>query len=345
MPEHLLDAPSVAAPRLDEPVADARLAANRFDMTALVAKADHRFLAGDHRGAAAFYAFAVKTAGREPSASPEEVRHASEMRDWLGARFRHHILAGLETGGFAENDWPARFRAAVQIMFGERQRDLVYERYPQLPQLFFYPGLPYVDFADTSAFAWRDGLESCFAAIRDEAAALLRDTADFAPYVARSPDRPHGDVHGLLENPDWSSLYLWTNGAPVDANVARCPLMFEAVSEHVPLCHIGRRAPAVLLSLLKPGAHIPPHSGMLNVRYICHLPLIVPPGCWFRVGERRVEWQEGRLLAFDDTVEHEARNGGGEDRLVLIFDVWNPHLSEDERLLVRSMLEIVDEYR
>ena len=93
-------------------------------------------------------------------------------------------------------------------------------------------------------------------------------------------------------------------------------------------------APAVLFSLLKPGAHIPPHTGMLNVRYICHLPLIVPPDCSFRVGERTVAWQEGKLIAFDDTVEHEARNASSEDRLVLIFDVWNPHLSEAEREMI-----------
>jgi len=340
------NAPAVPAPEADEVAADARLARDRFDIAALIDKADHRFLAGDHRSAAAFYAFAVKCGTREPSAAgPALMERAREMHTWLGERFRHHILTGLESAGFAERAWPERFRAAVQIMFGERQRDLVYERYPQVPQLFYYPGLPYVDFADAAAFPWREQLEAQFPAIRDEAAALLRNTADFAPYVARSPDRPHGDVHGLLENPDWSSLYLWSNGAPVETNVARCPKMFSAVTEHVPLCHIGRRAPAVLLSLLKPGAHIPPHNGMLNVRYICHLPLIVPSGCWFRVGERTIEWREGRLLAFDDTVEHEAKNASDRDRLVLIFDVWNPYLTEEERIMVRTMLEIVDDYR
>ncbi len=266
------------------------------------------------------------------------------MRDWLAERFRHHILSGLEAVGFPSEGWPPRFRAALEIMFGDRQRELVFEQFPQLPNIFFYPKLPYVDFADPALFPWRGGLEARFRELRDEASALLVDTVDFSPYVGRTTDRPQGDVHGLLENPDWSSLYLWTNGGAVEENVKRCPKTYQAVTEHVPLCRIGRMAPAVLYSLLKPGAHIPPHTGMLNIRYICHLPLIVPPNCSLRVGERTVEWQEGKLLAFDDTVEHEARNGSGEDRLVLIFDVWNPHLSEEEKLVIRRMLEIVDDY-
>ncbi|MFL6722184.1 MAG: aspartyl/asparaginyl beta-hydroxylase domain-containing protein, partial [Sphingomonas sp.] len=194
-------------------------------------------------------------------------------------------------------------------------------------------------------FPWRTDLERRFDELRDEAAMLLADTADFSPYVSRKTDRPQGDVHGMLENSDWSSLYLWRDGAPVEEHVERCPKTFEALVEHVPLCRIGRMAPAVLFSLLKPGAHIPPHTGMVNIRYICHLPLIVPEGCSLRVGGRVGGWQEGKMLVFDDTVEHEARNASPENRLVLIFDVWNPDLSEAEKLAVRAMLEIVADYR
>ena len=342
MAKDVSTAPEVPPPGLAEEAADRILAQNRFDLTALLAKADHRFLAGDHRSAAAFYAFAARNF--DPREAPE-ARRATDMRDWLAERFRHHIVAGIEAAGFASADWPERFRQGLEIMFGDRERDLVTERYPQLPNIFFYPGLPYVDFADVEQFPWRTELEARFPQLREEASALLADTADFSPYVGRTTERPQGDVHGLLESRDWTSLYLRNGGQPVLANAERCPRTFAAVSEVVPLCTIGQMAPAVLFSLLKPGAHIPPHTGMLNVRYICHLPLIVPPDCSFRVGERTVAWQEGKLLAFDDTVEHEARNAGSEDRLVLIFDVWNPHLSEDEKLIVRAMLELVEQYR
>lgn len=348
MADALVAAPEVIAPATTEPEADQRLARDRFDISALVAKADHRFIAGDHKAAAAFYAFAAKCAdarGVSGARAVEMARRANLMRDWLAERFRHHILSGLEAAGLPSEGWPPRFRIALEIMFGERQRDPVYERYPQEPNVFFYPGLPNEDFADTSTFQWRTAFESRFRAMRDEALALLSDSADFSPYIEKNFRRPQGDVHGFLDNPSWSSLYLWTNGRPVEDNAARCPATFEAVRDLVPSVQIDGRAPAVFYSLLKPGAHIPPHTGMLNVRYICHLPLIVPGNCHLRVGARTVEWQEGKILAFDDTVEHEARNASNRDRLVLIFEVWKPHVSEVERLHVRRMLEVVDQYR
>jgi hypothetical protein len=333
--------PEVALPTLPEADADQRLARNRFDLEALVAKGDYRFLAGNFRSASSFYALAARNFDPRSSAAASR---ATVMRDWLSERFRIHIVSGVVQAGFPVADWPARFRAGLAIMFGERQRDLVTERFPQMPRLFFYPGLPCVEFTDVSKFPWREEFESRYQDMRDEAEALLADTADFAPYVTRSSQVPQGNVYGLLENPDWSSLYLWNSGKPIPENAARCPRTFAAVDELVPQCHIGRMMPAVLFSLLKPGAHIPPHNGMLNVQNICHLPLVVPPNCRFRVGETTVNWQEGKLLAFDDTIEHEARNDSDRDRLILLFYVWNPFLSADEIAIVRAMLELIESY-
>ena len=183
MAEILSAAPGVQAPEIAEAEAEQRLTQNRFDVPALVAKADHRFLAGDHRAAASFYAFAVKCSAQQGSNTLPADR-AREMRGWLAERFRQHIVAGLETAGFPSGDWPPRFSKALAIMFGERQRDLVFEQFPQMPNIFFYPDLPYVDFVDPSLFPWRTALEACFRELRDEASTLLADTADFSPYVS-----------------------------------------------------------------------------------------------------------------------------------------------------------------
>ena len=43
-------------------------------------------------------------------------------------------------------------------------------------------------------------------------------------------------------------------------------------------------------------------------------------------------------LVFDDTIEHEAWNDADETRVILIFDVWNPLLSEAERELISALL-------
>jgi aspartyl/asparaginyl beta-hydroxylase (cupin superfamily) len=81
-----------------------------------------------------------------------------------------------------------------------------------------------------------------------------------------------------------------------------------------------------------------------NTRAIVHLPLLVPPGCGFRVGGEVREWREGTAFVFDDTIEHEAWNNSDKLRVVLLFDVWRPELSAEERALVTATIEAVDAY-
>jgi aspartyl/asparaginyl beta-hydroxylase (cupin superfamily) len=80
----------------------------------------------------------------------------------------------------------------------------------------------------------------------------------------------------------------------------------------------------------------------VNTRLICHLPLVVPGGCGFRVGNETREWVEGKAWAFDDTIEHEAWNSSDRTRVILLFEIWRPELTEAERGLVTSMFEAID---
>lgn len=343
----MADHPPVPTPTLSENEAEQLLNGGKSDFTALMAKADHRFLAGDHRAAHSFYGAAIRLARNDPAPSGQTVsdtERAQAMVDLFMRLFREHLLASLDAAGFTETQRHPRFQKSLQMMLGDRERPPVFQRYPQTPLTYFYPDLPYVQFVDTSAFDWREELEAAYPVMRDEAAALLAGQVDFRPYIKASRERPQGDVHGLLENADWSTYFLWENGGPVEEHVANCPQTFSTVTKQVPLCHIGRRAPSVMLSLMRPGAHIPPHTGMINCRYICHLPLIVPENCVFRVGDTTIEWQEGKLIAFDDTVEHEAWNRSAENRIVLLFDVWRPELDEDERTMVTALFDAVDSY-
>ncbi|MFL6763879.1 MAG: aspartyl/asparaginyl beta-hydroxylase domain-containing protein, partial [Sphingomicrobium sp.] len=97
-------------------------------------------------------------------------------------------------------------------------------------------------------------------------------------------------------------------------------------------------SPNAMFSLLAPKTRIPPHVGVSNARLVCHLPLVVPEGCWFRVGDETRLWERGKAFVFDDTIEHEAMNPSDELRVVFIFDVWHPDLSEDERGAVAALI-------
>jgi aspartyl/asparaginyl beta-hydroxylase (cupin superfamily) len=44
---------------------------------------------------------------------------------------------------------------------------------------------------------------------------------------------------------------------------------------------------------------------------------------------RRREWQEGEVLLFDDSFEHEVFHDGVGPRVVLIVDVWHPQLTAE----------------
>jgi len=99
--------------------------------------------------------------------------------------------------------------------------------------------------------------------------------------------------------------------------------------------------PNVLFSRLRPKTKIPPHNGYVNTRFICHLPLIVPEGCGFRVGNDIRQWEEGKAWLFDDTIEHEAWNNSDENRYILLFEVWRPELNNTEIDLVTQILESI----
>ncbi len=343
----MADHPPIPVPPFSEAEAESRLSGHPNDVQALLAKADHRFQAGDHRAAAAFYAAVVKyvqQSGASSAGMARDARRAEAMGLFFQQRFRDYLLEALDSAGFTRSNRHPRFQKSLEMMLGERERPAEYRRFPQTPLVYYYPDLPYVDFAECSGLDWVQALEAEFPAIRKEASQLLEGNVDFRPYIQTNRQRPQGDVHGMLENPDWSTLFLWQNGAAVDDHVALCPKSHSAVQKHVPLCHIGPRAPSVMLSLLRPGAHIPPHTGMINCRYICHLPLIIPKNCGFRVGDTTIEWTEGKLIQFDDTVQHEAWNRSAHDRLVLIFDIWRPELEADERAMVTALFKAVDSY-
>ncbi len=99
-----------------------------------------------------------------------------------------------------------------------------------------------------------------------------------------------------------------------------------------------------LLSVLRPGTHIPPHNGMLNTRLICHLPLVVPAGCRLRVGNETRPVEQDRLMIFDDSIEHEAWNDGDATRIVLLFEIWRPELSFAERTALTTLFEAIEAY-
>lgn len=211
-------------------------------------------------------------------------------------------------------------------------------RYPSLPTHFDYPGLRECEFHDRRQFPWLAEWEAATDMIESELSALIAaDSSEKMPYVQYGAEAPLAQWRELNHNDAWSSIHLIQRGLTIDANATLCPKTMELLSGFPQPIIAGCGANA-MFSLLAPHTHIPPHTGVANFRLVCHLPLIVPANCWFRVGETRREWTRGEAFVFDDTIEHEAANESDELRIVMIIDCWHPDLSPAERETISAIV-------
>ena len=317
---------------------DSALAQDPRNLRALLLKADLFHRADDGPAAASFYQAVLKAVpeGAPPTGEMlREVERARVMAGQYQQALAQSIRRTLVDAADKPLSAPSRFVQSVDILLGQRQV------YFQEPKQYYFPEMPQIQFYGREQFPWLATLESATADIREELLAVMNDDVDFQPYVQRDPNRPALASGGMLNNPSWSAFYLWKNGAVVPHHAARCPRTVAAMA-HVPLTAVPGRSPSVLFSLMRPGAHIPAHTGFVNTRLICHLPLVVPAGCKFRVGNETREWVEGQTWIFDDTIEHEAWNPTGQPRAILLFEIWQPALTLDERRCVTALFEAID---
>jgi aspartyl/asparaginyl beta-hydroxylase (cupin superfamily) len=239
-------------------------------------------------------------------------------------------VAGLRAQ-FAGEDL-ARFDESLEIYAGRTHA------FVQQPLLLHYPRLPAIPFFDRSLFPWLADLEAATPTIREEMiAARDRRLEGFVPYIAYPPGVPVNQWVELNHSLKWSTFFLWLNGVRQDDACALCPNT-AAVLASLPMAHQPNYAPTAMFSVLDPRTRIPPHTGSTNTRLVVHLPLVLPGPARFRVGNVSRPWRMGEAWVFDDTIEHEAWNDADESRAILIFDVWNPLLSEAEKALISAMM-------
>jgi aspartate beta-hydroxylase len=318
------------------------LAVDAYYLPALLAKAGWIERHGKPAIAAIAFANALKVAPPEshwPDFLRPQLQHARSVVRTNSERYSTFLaqrLARVEAGLTATE--AERWRESASIMAG-----LSRPYHADCNQLHV-PRLPAIPFYDRAQFGWAKALEDKTDLIRGELFnALKTQQGDFQPYIAYRPGDPVNQWKELNHSTRWSTYHLWRGGAPVDEHLQRCPETAKAL-EAVDMAEIGGLCPNAMFSALAPHTHIPPHHGETNARLVVHLPLIVPDGCTYRVGFERRQWKVGELLIFDDTLEHEARNDSDELRVVLIFDIWNPLLSVNERSVVQAMTAAARDY-
>ena len=247
--------------------------------------------------------------------------HFRELEDWLNTRMGP---VRRQYAGVAQD----RVDDCLAAFLGRKRI------YNSQPTMTHFPRVPAISFFDRRDFPWLASVEAATEDIRQELLQLLEARReDFVPYVSHAPGAPLNQWRDLNDSRRWSAFFLHQDGKRQPQHIESCPRTVAALAL-APLHNVPNRAPTVFFSRLDPKTRIPPHTGATNTRLIVHIPLIVPPGCGFRVGSEVREWQPGTALVFDDTIEHEAWNDSDEQRVVLIFDIANPLLTLAERDLM-----------
>ncbi|XP_074981284.1 aspartyl/asparaginyl beta-hydroxylase isoform X9 [Caretta caretta] len=134
----------------------------------------------------------------------------------------------------------------------------------------------------------------------------------------------------LREKGDWSQFTLWQQGRK-NENACKGVPKTCAFLERFPEA-TGCRRGQIKYSVMHPGTHVWPHTGPTNCRLRMHLGLVIPKeGCRIRCAKENRTWEEGKVLIFDDSFEHEVWQDADSYRLIFIVDVWHPELTPQQR--------------
>lgn len=212
----------------------------------------------------------------------------------------------------------------------------------QRPKFLYFPDIPCVPYHDPYLQPWAEKLKAGYPILRTDALRVLDEDKQLPNFINfREGDSIETVLTGDGPRPAWEAFFFYRHGKRYDENHARCPRSSE-ILESLDLCRIRDEAPEILFSVLTPGTHIQPHHGVTNTRLVMHLPLVVPADCALNlVDVAEHHWKEGELVMFDDTFLHEAWNRSDSTRIILLMDCWNPHLTPEERMAIKQLIETI----
>ena len=169
---------------------------------------------------------------------------------------------------------------------------------------------------DTSLFPWLQPILTQIPAIREEALPILAHNEAIPPFRDFAP----GHERIAPSANDWRSFFFYGYGYPVPENLARCPIVADAVKDVPGLV-------SAIYSVVGPGAHIRRHRGVSKAIMTAHIGLIVPDkaeNCRMDVDGETVVWRVGQAAVFDDTHPHEVWNETDQHRVLLLIQFRRP---------------------
>ncbi|TKR72005.1 hypothetical protein L596_019530 [Steinernema carpocapsae] len=145
--------------------------------------------------------------------------------------------------------------------------------------------------------------------------------------------------NGLGEN-TWFIFPFLNQGVWQDEHCSVCPRIASILyrlRHSISDCVFGN----AFISMIPSDCEIAEHCGLTNARLRCHLGVEVPEDsehCYMKVGDKKFTWTNGECILIDDSLLHSVSlKGCPDDRTVLVVDFWQPLLSEQERLCLKTI--------
>jgi len=168
-------------------------------------------------------------------------------------------------------------------------------------------------------FPWVAAIEAEWPAIRAELDRVMERRDELPNFQDIS-----SEVKTIQTDNNWKTFMFCGFGAWSEENCRQCPATIAALKKIPGMT-------TAFFSILSPRKHIPAHRGPYNGVLRLHLGLIVPEPreqVRIRVDDQICTWQEGKVMLFDDSYDHEVWNDTDSWRVVLFVDfvrpVWFP---------------------
>ena len=181
---------------------------------------------------------------------------------------------------------------------------------------------------DLEMFEWIPKLKASYPKFRQEAEKLCQNMEALINFDNVDTRGKRSETEG-----GWKSLFFYVYGQKIKNTCRNYPELGGVENSVLPPVNL-------LVSVLRPGAHIKAHTGDYAGILRCHLGLIVKGDetlYRLRVRDKILNWKEGEALVFDNTCEHEAWNDSEYTRVILSLDFIRPlpfYLSGLNRLAI-----------
>lgn len=190
--------------------------------------------------------------------------------------------------------------------------------------------LPVYPHPDASVFSNIEKVRSNWMRIRDE---FIQNCSIGQDHIVKCI-KNDSFFKGIADD-KWKRLYIKWYSSP-DPDAKRLMPWTTQLIESIPEIHLA------MISILKAGGKISPHSGGFRGCLRYHLGLDTPQSddCFIVVGGQKYSWRNGQDVIFDDTFYHYVQNNTDRDRIILFLDIERPQNTRRQQKQVQNLIKI-----